>query len=316
MNSPLQNLTVCPLCDGPIKQPGLGPDSGLTAWVVCDRCKQFKITDSGYSELSAYRQQRYLLTALFRNWTGDEWPEIGFNSIPRLLRQAPRLGVSEQLDRLLDLLARATHKLGAFSNFNTRNDYPLLAARGQDEVEYLLDALGQMTYVWRDLATKQTTVTPSGWKRLEEAQKSGKDSRFAFVAMSFDSSLTILYDSAVEPAIRSAGYEPIRIDRQESLNTIDDEMIGQMRRARFMVADFTGQRPSVYFEAGFMRGLGRNVIWMCSKEEIDSRKVHFDVRQYPFIAWESHDDARERLYKRILANEGEGPTETQVRHSR
>jgi hypothetical protein len=74
-----------------------------------------------------------------------------------------------------------------------------------------------------------------------------------------------------------------------------------------MVADFTGQRGGVYFEAGMMKGLGRNVIWMCKKQELDEGKLHFDIRQYNFIAWESTEDARAQLLHRIRANEGEGP---------
>jgi len=31
---------------------------------------------------------------------------------------------------------------------------------------------------------------------------------------------------------------------------------------------FTGQRHGVYLKAGFMMGLGRNVFWMCSKDEM------------------------------------------------
>ena len=41
------------------------------------------------------------------------------------------------------------------------------------------------------------------------------------------------------PAIRDAGYEPVRIDQQEHVNKIDDEIIAEIHRARFVVADFT-----------------------------------------------------------------------------
>lgn len=123
--------------------------------------------------------------------------------------------------------------------------------------------------------------------------------------MSFASALSNLYDEAITPAIREAGYEPIRVDRKEHTNSIDDEIVGNIRKSRFMVADFTGQRAGVYFEAGMMAGLGRNVIWICDKNELE--EVHFDVRQRNFIDWESVEDARARLHKRILAIEGQGP---------
>jgi hypothetical protein len=35
------------------------------------------------------------------------------------------------------------------------------------------------------------------------------------------------------PAIRDSGYEPMRIDRKEHINKIDDEIIAEIRRSCF-----------------------------------------------------------------------------------
>lgn len=37
---------------------------------------------------------------------------------------------------------------------------------------------------------------------------------------------------------------------KEHANKIDDEIIAEIRRSAFLVADFTGQRQNVYFETG------------------------------------------------------------------
>ncbi len=37
---------------------------------------------------------------------------------------------------------------------------------------------------------------------------------------------------------------------------------------RFMIADFTGHRGGVYFEAGFAHGLGIPVIWTCREDQL------------------------------------------------
>ena len=66
-----------------------------------------------------------------------------------------------------------------------------------------------------------------------------------------------------------------------------------------MVADFTGQRAGVYYEAGFATGLGRPVIWCCRKDEID--KLHFDTNHKNHIDWETPEELRDRLYRRIRA---------------
>ena len=43
----------------------------------------------------------------------------------------------------------------------------------------------------------------------------------------------------------------------------------QIRKSKFLIADFTGQRGGVYYEAGFAYGLGLPVIWTCRKDWFD-----------------------------------------------
>jgi hypothetical protein len=45
--------------------------------------------------------------------------------------------------------------------------------------------------------------------------------------------------------------------------------MAEIRRSRFVVADYTGQRNGVYFEAGFGLGLGLVVIPTCRADEVD-----------------------------------------------
>ena len=86
---------------------------------------------------------------------------------------------------------------------------------------------------------------------------------------------------------------------------INDEMIAQIRAASFVVADFTGHRGGVYFEAGFALGLDLPVIWTCRKDHM--KDLHFDIRQYNTIDWEDSEDLATRLQHRIEATVGKGP---------
>ena len=61
--------------------------------------------------------------------------------------------------------------------------------------------------------------------------------------------------------------EPIRVDRIVHNDKICDRILAESRLAQFVIADFTGQRSSVYFEAGFAIALGRPVIWTCHERE-------------------------------------------------
>lgn len=149
-------------------------------------------------------------------------------------------------------------------------------------------------------------ITPKGWARLAELQNINADSEQCFVAMWFDDSLKRIYDDVISRAILDAGYRPHKVDQREHNNKIDDEIIAQIRRSRFIVADFTGHRGGVYYEAGFAKGLGLEVIWTCRKDEIE--KLHFDIRQYNCIDWEEDklSEFAKRLTNRIESVLGRG----------
>jgi hypothetical protein len=232
--------------------------------------------------------------------------EILSTNIEQLLKSLPQFSPPEKLDNLLQQMAEMTPALGEYTQFDREVDYPLLVVSGQSEVDYLIQELLRRDYL--DGTLDGVSLTMRGWEHLEEIKQRGRASSRCFVAMWFDESMKGIYDEAIEPAVRAAGYDPLRIDKLEHVNRIDDEIIGQIKRSRFMVADFTGQRHGVYFEAGLMLGLGRTVIWMCRKGALtENGGLHFDVRQFNFIAYESTAEANKRLYDRILAVEGEGP---------
>ena len=60
----------------------------------------------------------------------------------------------------------------------------------------------------------------------------------------------------------------MRLDNEDYVGGITDEIMAQIKRSRFVVADYTAQRKSVYFEAGFALGLGLTVIPTCRADEI------------------------------------------------
>ncbi len=153
------------------------------------------------------------------------------------------------------------------------------------------------------------TLKPAGYARLEKLDGANPDSAQGFIAMWFDPSMKKNQEEGFERAIENSGYRPLCINKKETINKIDDEIIAEIRRSRFVVADFTSEpdkpRGGVYYEAGFAQGLNIPVIWTCHEDNIDH--VHFDTRQFNHIVWETADDLREKLEKRIGAVIGDGP---------
>lgn len=127
----------------------------------------------------------------------------------------------------------------------------------------------------------------------------------AFVAMWFNEEVHSAYYEGICPAITSAGYDSVRVDQVNHNGKIDDQIIAEIRRSRFVVADFTKHRPGVYYEAGFAHGLGLDVIFTFMKNQL--KKLHFDVRQYSTIVWDNPEQLRRLLQNRILATLGAGP---------
>jgi nucleoside 2-deoxyribosyltransferase len=215
--------------------------------------------------------------------------------------------VREKLLMLLRYIASLSNYPGQIVGLEPANDYPVLCAKNRAEVDFYIQALEQdeMISVEKQLGGEPNCrITSRGWQELERAEQSGADSPNGFIAMWFDPIQNPTSD-VIKSAITEAGYHPIRIDEVEHVNRIDDEILAKIRQSRFLVADFTHQRHGVYFEAGFMLGLGRTVIWVCSKP--DFANVHFDTRQYNTIVYENTSELKTRLQFRIEAILGKGP---------
>jgi hypothetical protein len=103
--------------------------------------------------------------------------------------------------------------------------------------------------------------------------------------MWFGESLRDAWTDGFDPGICAAGFRPFRIDAKDYVGGITDEIMAEIRRSRFVVADYTGQVNGVYFEAGFALGRGLTVIPTCRADEVP--KLHFDTRHLNTLLWKS-----------------------------
>lgn len=221
------------------------------------------------------------------------------------------LSFHERADKLLLALEKETEYAGQLISFDAQKDVEWQAKAWCINSYELLEIKNFLKSTQRvnDTSEKRSyvrlNISPEGWAHIETLKKSNPESHQGFVAMWFDDSMQEVYDSAIAPAIEDAGYKPLRVDQREYNDKIDDEIILQIRRSRFVVADFTGHRGGVYYEAGFAKGLNLEVFWTC---RADDSILHFDIQQYNFIFWESGklDVFRSRLAKRIEAILGRG----------
>jgi nucleoside 2-deoxyribosyltransferase len=226
-----------------------------------------------------------------------ERPTLLTTNIEGLAKQHQGTSVSSKLKRLLRHIADRSKHPGADIVIDSGIDYPLFDAYHPSEISYLLTELVEEGQVHRE--GDKVRLTPAGWTALEPDRLAGEPNT-CFVAMSFRKELDSAYDQGIAPAIRDdCGFEVIRVDRVEHSENINDRIIADLRRAHFVVADFTFHPAGVYFEAGFALGLGRLVVWTCRKNELE--KAHFDTRSYNHIVWETPEELRQKLAARVRA---------------
>lgn len=243
---------------------------------------------------------------------GTKMPKITTQIIRNAQNKSP-LPVHERADRLLRFVAGLAETIGERVSVNRET----LAAYAWSESTDWREVAHYLTYLrenrWIDgmrgsAGNFHGTVTVHGYNRIAD-QETNTDSSQAFVAMRFDDSMAECYEDGIEPGIRDAGYVPLRIDRKEHINKIDDEIIGEIRRSRFLVADFTqgpdGARGGVYYEAGFAHGRDLPVIFTCRQDSL--AHLHFDTSHYNHIVWANPSELRVKLKNRILAVIGQGP---------
>jgi hypothetical protein len=307
----------CPLCKAPAC---VDRDVAGVTLVVCSTCGKFRSSLDVYNYLAgleaAHDRRRYKLSHAMRTISeralghrdNSFFPIYSSNDFERILDR-PDLPIQEKLQALLAYLGSVSEFPGQTAEFDFEHDYTVFGAKNPEEASFYMRSLEGQRLLSLEEITLGTTTLPftlsaDGWLELDRIAQLGGESFNAFIAMWFDLSRSA-FEEAMNRAIANAGYIPVRIDRVEHLNRIDDEIIARIRQSKFLIADFTGQRTGVYFEAGFMLGLGRPVIWVCEKTDLVN--VHFDTRQYNMIDYSDADDLRSRLQFRIEANIGKGP---------
>ena len=264
-------------------------------------------------------------------------PEITQAVIDYVKQKRP-LEVHERADRLLKHLAEKSTSAGQALDIGAEGDRDSFGGwvKGEspttwaamawsesskwEEVRFFIDYLEEQGWIAVTSGggeSVQVKVTIKGYSHIADVAVS-RDLSQAFVAMWFSDEMNEPYEKGIRPAIEQLGYKPLKIDDKPDVDKIDDEIIGEIRRSRFLVADFThgakGARGGVYYEAGFAYGLGLPVVRSCRRDIIDHNELHFDVRQHYHIAWEDSEQLRDGLEKRIRALIGEGPRSVDSRH--
>lgn len=122
--------------------------------------------------------------------------------------------------------------------------------------------------------TQILKVNPQGIRENSSPTEEG-DPKLVFVIISFTSDMDPIFEG-----IKAAGEaHGLRVERVKDVlgdYRITNKIIEMIHKARLIVADLTHERPNVYFELGYGRGLGKTVITTAR----EGTNLHFDVKDW------------------------------------
>jgi len=195
-----------------------------------------------------------------------------------------------------------------FPNDNKKQDlaYKLYFKNYQEMAFYLFTLYNQGLIDGIDASSNDGNelidikFTFEGLSKVIELAESGQQSNRCFIAMSFSDDL-IETRNSIKQVIIETGFKPILIDElhYDSEVTINDALIAEIKKSKFLVADFTQHKHGVYFEAGYALGLKRPVVYLCHEEEFSNS--HFDTNHYPHIIYKDLNELKAKLKLKIEA---------------
>lgn len=322
-----QSEELCPICGQKLKHKDRSTKFFATFY-NCPYCKMFLLEDDfenyyfkGMSQIDL-ALLRNILYVLPENSNYRQIP-IHNKNIQELLSLAnsPK-NLLEKIDNTLAYFVDKTKYFGELLNINGETLYRELFCVDRQELSSIFATLkGYLSCVGSPSSGKsfKVRVEKEGLKYYEDKLQQKQRKNQGFVAMWFNDKadsknykpdMNSVYANAIKPAIENGGrFNSIKIDCVEYCNDINDEMIAQIRKSKFMVADLTGYRGGVYYEAGFAEGLGLPVIYTCHEKWLEGvpnkniEKVHFDINHKNIIIWEENhlEDFKTRLSNRINA---------------
>jgi len=294
------NNKKCPICEY-VKNDECVQNNNI----YCNKCGNFTITrqaiinfntikikDNNQFKVSSWISEQNKIFGISR-------AEILADTIDRIVNQRDKT-VKEKFNCFIQTLPKI------YNSYISSNDYNHCYIWNDTALELFYEKALEKRYIkevkYNNMSSSNFSkykITLDGLEYIESLSEINKNSRNIFVAFYFTNELQNIFDNDIKSAIEKLGFNYIRVS-SSSTDTdthINDDILGKIKSSKIVIADFTGQRNSVYFEAGFAMGLKIPVIWSCKEDEVT--KLSFDTRQYPHILWNTKEEFVEKLVQRI-----------------
>jgi hypothetical protein len=119
---------------------------------------------------------------------------------------------------------------------------------------------------------------PSNQTIASSASQSNKryeETRSVFIVMAFTDDMEPVFEG-IRDAAKAVGLEAARVKDMIGDYKISNKLIEMLQDSVMVAVDLTHERPNVYFELGYARGIGKTVITTART----GTTLHFDVRDW------------------------------------
>ena len=319
-------MPSCPVCKQLVEH--FKDIEGFKSEVQCNYCGEFVIEKSLQAILDSnqYNQLRIGSWIREQNSSGIT-PELNAIDFANLISLKDKK-INQKYELLLKYMYSEKTIEIVHSNLN-RLYLVLFWCEDIEELNILLSKaleLNHLKLVNNGIGYKKYSITYDG-KEFVENLGLDNNSNKVFMAFHFTEEMKKEFELTIKRAVFDSSEGKLEAVRVSSSATdhdakIDDELIGMIKSSKAVIADFTGNRTAVYYEAGFAMGLGIPVIWTCKDENIiegeegygkfidkegkERFKKHidllsFDTRQYPHILWKNEEDLYKQVVNRLKA---------------
>lgn len=319
-------MPSCPVCKQSVEH--FKDIEGFKSEVICNYCGEFIIEKSLQTILAKNQYDQLRIGS----WTREQnsfgvTPELKAIDFENLISLKDKK-INQKYELLLKYMYSEKTIQIELSDLN-RLYLVLFWCEDIKEFNLLLSKAVELNHLklkFDGMSVKEYIITYDGKEFIENLGLDNNSNKI-FMAFHFTEEMKKEFESTIKRAVIDSSEGKLEAVRVSSSATdhdakIDDELIGMIKSSKAVIADFTGNRTAVYYEAGFAMGLGIPVIWTCKDENIiegeegygkfidkegkERFKKHidllsFDTRQYPHILWKNEEDLYKQVVNRLKA---------------
>lgn len=119
-----------------------------------------------------------------------------------------------------------------------------------------------------------------------------------FVMMPFGEWFDRYYQEIYVPAIKEAGFEPMRADELFTTGSVVEQIWDQIEKAKLLLADLSGKNANVFYELGLAHAARKPVVFTSSN--IDD--VPFDLRHLRVIIYDIREPEWSTRLRKSIAD--------------